>query len=139
MEGPGRRVYPVWRGASPQRRELPAHCELALRNPRGDCGRVLRLDVEEDRLDLSRRAAPRRRGHLLALLLPCGLNKGATAITRSALTDPLDLCILHVYTFSGGLTDGYRARVQVRKQPGRPPAEAVPIENPGSGNIPPGR
>src|SRR6266581_5106596 len=89
MERTGRRIYPVWCGASPQRRELPAHCELALRNPGGDCGRVLRLDVEEDRLDLSRRAAPRRRGHLLALLLSCGLSKGATAITRSALTDPL--------------------------------------------------
>src|SRR5216684_8424745 len=70
MEGPGRRVYPIWCGASPQRRELPAHYELALRNPGGDCGRVLRLDVEEDRLDLSLRAAPCRRGHLLALLLP---------------------------------------------------------------------
>src|SRR5260370_33870686 len=76
MEGPGRRLYPVWCGASPQRGELPAHCELALRNPGGDCGRVLRLDVEEDRLNLSRRAAPRRRGHLLALLLPCRVEAG---------------------------------------------------------------
>src|SRR5712692_5053136 len=70
MERTGRCVYPVWRGASPQRRKLPAHCELALRNPGGDCGSVLRLDVEENRLGLSLRPAPRRRGHLLALLLP---------------------------------------------------------------------
>src|SRR5260370_37134715 len=73
MGGPRRRVYPFWIGASPQRRELPVHYELALRNPGGDCGRVLRLDVEEDRLDPSLRASPRRRGHLLALLLPHGL------------------------------------------------------------------
>src|SRR5713226_6776261 len=85
MERAGRRVYPVWRGASPQRRELPAHYELALRNPGGDCGRVLRLDVEEDRLDLSLRAAPCRRGHLLALLLPrrvaAGLSRHAKKLT----------------------------------------------------------
>src|SRR5260370_21940742 len=100
MEGPGRRVYPVWCGASPQRGELPAHCELALRNPGGDCGRGLRLDVEENRLDLSPRAAPRRRGHLLALLLPHRLSQAPTAITSSPLTDPLDSRILHLYTSS---------------------------------------
>src|SRR2546427_10681607 len=104
MEGPGRRVYPFWRGASPQRRELPAHCELALRNPGGDCGRVLGLDAEEDRLDLSRRSAPRRLGHPLALRLPHGLSKGATPSTSDYLSYSLPLCILHLYTFCRGLT-----------------------------------
>src|SRR5260370_14839870 len=77
MERPGRRVYPFWRGASPQRRELPAHYELALRNPGGDCGRGLRLDVEEDRLAPSLPGSPPPRGPLLALLLPHRLIRSA--------------------------------------------------------------
>src|SRR5260370_38270409 len=84
MERPGRRVYPFWRGASPQRRELPAHYELALRNPGGDCGRVLRLDVEEDRLGLFRPVVPPRRGPVLALSLPPPVTSGVVVPAHDA-------------------------------------------------------